>query len=945
MKKIFLLIAACLAFAGGAAAQSPPWTGIIDPARAIDWSEGFAGVPGGIPSATWTQCGSTVAAGTSAATINSLLAACPANTYLLLGAGTFNLSNNILFFGISHVVLRGSGANQTFLVFSGQTNCNGQYTDICLTSSDNNYNFNVSNASTWTAGYSKCTSPCASGTITLAPAVYNSAVAYNHGMTVSSGGVKYQCITADQNVPPYAAGCVIGNSPPSSAWQTVTSDVPNLKVGYSIILDQIDESNTPGDAANNDIFVCGVNQNVCTQNGDTGDGHRTGPTTTNWRGQQQNVTVTQCDGVSTVGHACTSGANITISPGLYMPNWCPEGVPCATTQPGAWWPTTPAIGDGVENLSMDNSFETNQYATAITPYNCQGCWVKGIRSIQAGRSHIAPNFSPHIQIQDSYFWRTFSQTSVSYGLDINNSGDCLLVNNIFEAVTFSIPFNGNGSGCVVAYNFSVNQWYTTGCPSCSMLESIGLHSEGDDTILIEGNQVNEFNGDDTHGTHNMVTIFRNAFAGYQQNGGSLPTNGLNAYLTRSFNRFFNVIGNVFGNSYSQTYNYTGVNGVPIIQSQGGGNGPPDDLFTHTSAFVYNNWDPVSASGGATRTCGNSGSTGWGPVCGGGSATAISSATESGHTATYTSTLNPPTGSSAVVNAGNSLSGYNEMCTPATASSSNFTCPLSRSGLGTGTGGNATYGTEVPTATFKYPNAIPASTTMPASFIYLSKPAWWPSGKPWPLQGPDVTSGNLGDCHGGTYAAAYMLSSSACTGAGGTFSTTVGLGGHVNSTPALDCYLTTMGGSPIGTDSSALTFNPSACYSLTGSVSLSPSSNNFGSVNVGSSSSPVTWTLTNGSSTTMTGVSISNVGGNSGDFAISSNTCTSTLAASGSCTLVEKFNPSAAGSRSTTLTVTYSGGDGASPQTSALSGTGVSVGVTTPTTINNGTRISNGTVIR
>src|ERR1700722_7991049 len=496
----FVLALSITIAASYAHAQTPPWSGIIAPNRAIDWSAGQVGVPGGIPSGSWTQCGSTVGAGTSAASINSLLAACPPNTYLLLGPGTFNLNNTIQFFGKSNVVLRGSGANQTFLVFSGQSDCNGGYSDVCMSSQDNNYNMNPSNTANWTAGYAKGTT-----TITL-------------------------------------------------------SSINNLKVGYSIILDQIDEAAAPTDAANDKIFVCGINANVCTTNGDTGDGHRPGTSSANWRGQQQNVTVTQCDGVTTFGHACASGANITISPGLYMPNWCPEGGSCPTTQPGAWWPTSPVFGDGLENLSMDNSFETNQYAVGIFIYNCVGCWVSGIRSVEAGRSHIGLNFGSHTQIQNSYFWRTYSQSSVSYGLDVNNSSDSLFVNNIFEGVTFSIPFNGNCSGCVAAYNFSLNQWYTTGAPNYSMLSAIGLHAEGDDSILIEGNQANEFNGDDTHGTHNMTTVFRNAFDGYEQNGGALPTNSLNAFLTRSYNRFFNVIGNVFGNAYTQSYNYTGVNG-------------------------------------------------------------------------------------------------------------------------------------------------------------------------------------------------------------------------------------------------------------------------------------------------------------------------------------------------------------------------------------------------
>jgi hypothetical protein len=107
----------------------------------------------------------------------------------------------------------------------------------------------------------------------------------------------------------------------------------------------------------------------------------------------------------------------------------------------------------------------------------------------------------------------------------------------------------------------------------------------------------------------------------------------------------------------------------------------------------------------------------------------------------------------------------------------------------------------------------------------------------------------------------------------------------------------------------------------GSVTLSPSPESFGNVNYGSSSSGVTFTLTNNSSASATSLSIGNSGGNAGDFAISSNTCGSTLAASASCTWVVTFTPGIIGSRYTTLSATYSGGDGAGSQSSLLTGVG------------------------
>lgn len=116
-------------------------------------------------------------------------------------------------------------------------------------------------------------------------------------------------------------------------------------------------------------------------------------------------------------------------------------------------------------------------------------------------------------------------------------------------------------------------------------------------------------------------------------------------------------------------------------------------------------------------------------------------------------------------------------------------------------------------------------------------------------------------------------------------------------------------------------------SSSSSVTLSPSTENFGSVNVGSSSSAVSFTVTNNSSTNATSTTPSTTGGNSGDFTISSNTCGTVASGGGTCSFNVTFSPSGAGSRSTTLSVSYGGGDSASPQTSALSGTGVVGAVT------------------
>jgi len=103
------------------------------------------------------------------------------------------------------------------------------------------------------------------------------------------------------------------------------------------------------------------------------------------------------------------------------------------------------------------------------------------------------------------------------------------------------------------------------------------------------------------------------------------------------------------------------------------------------------------------------------------------------------------------------------------------------------------------------------------------------------------------------------------------------------------------------------------------VSLSTSSVNFGNQAVNTSSGAQTVTLSNtgGSSLSITGIAIS--GTNAGDFT-QSNTCGTSVGAGANCTISVTFKPTAAGSRTGTMSITDNAAG--SPQSVALSGTGV-----------------------
>ena len=112
-------------------------------------------------------------------------------------------------------------------------------------------------------------------------------------------------------------------------------------------------------------------------------------------------------------------------------------------------------------------------------------------------------------------------------------------------------------------------------------------------------------------------------------------------------------------------------------------------------------------------------------------------------------------------------------------------------------------------------------------------------------------------------------------------------------------------------------------SLTGTgaasvVTLSPTSLNFGPQLVGVVSSPLSVTLTNAGSSTLTVSSFTVTGGHAADYTATNN-CGGSVAAGASCTITVKFNPHGSGVSTATLSIADNAAG--SPQTVPLSGVG------------------------
>lgn len=507
--------------------QAQSWSGIINPSRAIDWSQ--AGVPGGIPT-TRTNCVTAACVdlapggtGTvSTATINAAIAGAPANTVVRIRAGTFTLTGGLTM-STNNVTLRGAGPDQTTLTMTGTVNCLGYGggSSICVQGAD--ARLGLGSAGAWSTSWS---GPYTQGTTQL---------------TVASSA--------------------------------------SMVAGRIAVLDQLDDTTDNGGIIQ--AWTTGFCQDCFTpparQLGTEG-GRR--------RPQNQIVKIVSVD----------SPTQVTITPGVYMPNWR------AGQSPQIWgWGTTNAstvVGVGIENLTLNNTSSGAGRQGVVMFASAYGSWMKNVRSLYAHRSHVQFNQSAHIEIRDCFFYGAFSHAAESYGVDSVYTGDNLVVNSIFHWTVAA--FLGPSHGSVIAYNYTIdNQFYST----VTWSGIWNTHDAGGGMTLAEGNQTPGYVADNSAGNSPLGTMFRNHFSGIDDcvilgcADGGTKTLYRQPIKLKSWGRAYNAVGNVLGTSgAASTYQNTSETASSVIYLLGSSSTALDPITT-SSLLRWGNYDTVN---GATR---------------------------------------------------------------------------------------------------------------------------------------------------------------------------------------------------------------------------------------------------------------------------------------------------------------------------------------------------------
>jgi len=341
------------------------------------------------------------------------------------------------------------------------------------------------------------------------------------------------------------------------------SNVTGLSVGNVLFLDQLNDGSDGWPAAG-DIFVC--EGTGCSNQG--GNNYaRSG------RDQVQVVTVT-----------AINGNNVTISPGLHMPNWR------SSQSPGAWWGNTVIKNSGIEDLTVDF---TSSGVPGIVIANALNCWTKGIRWLKMNATgsemyHVMILNGARITTRDSYFYGATVAANTQYTYTPHVSSNLLFENNILHHNPSPVVANDPESGSVISYNYFDDSFYTGA--------GVIQHNTGDAMNLFEGNNLSNFTSDVIHGTHHFLTYFRNHVDGYAHNPGGVDSNA--GFEFRTHSRFFNVIGNVIGHSHFTTYETLNArNGDAIFDLgwMGDASGTPvsNDSNVNRTVMRWGNWDNVN----------------------------------------------------------------------------------------------------------------------------------------------------------------------------------------------------------------------------------------------------------------------------------------------------------------------------------------------------------------
>jgi hypothetical protein len=544
MRYLMKYLGIFLLFCASAHAQS--WSGILSSSRAIDWSH--AGLPATLPDGETTSNPWTPPTRTQCGP--TLTPSGGDDTTQIVNA--FNGSGSFSSCTPPYAVLLGSGnfQIQSFLRLGGNTTRN----NITLRGSGP-MNTTVTIASGQAMQIGSCCVGGGAGALTSASSNY----------AVGQTTLLLQNVTASPFVGAVAQLTQCDNG--------LTNSSSGQPLGTCT-----GSASDPGTIYHCSDPICAINGN--------GDSTR----------QQDKQTVLITSATNTSGNNWT----VTIRPGLYLADWTfSQGATLVWQNQSSFT----SVGVGIEDMTIRPYDQGNAVMIGNGGY---ADWMKGVREMAANNVDIFEiNICSHCLAANNYFFVN-NPSSMAPGFSSTvkeqTSGDSLFLNNMATEGAF-FDDGGMHQGEVIAYNYSRENC----CNTDGYQSTYFAHGPGNQLLLRESNEWGRTNDDDTVGTHNLETDFRNNL-----NCGDTPyiLSGARGggIQYSAWARFANAVGNVIGLGGSPATSalctgYQATETDDFVWNLNGGTVPDNSGLTVASLLRWGNISNIKQS---TDTPANSG---------------------------------------------------------------------------------------------------------------------------------------------------------------------------------------------------------------------------------------------------------------------------------------------------------------------------------------------------
>ena len=397
-------------------------------------------------------------------------------------------------------------------------------------------------------------------------------------LDISGSGVIYMgfsyaaaacALTSGSN---FAAGSTAITCSNLSGTAPAVGELANLNqcdTGYTGTLSGTSLTCSGSSADNGGLFVCGYNTTCMSEPSGSASN----------ASQFQDFIITS---VSNNGGNYTIGLNHD----LYMPNWSHSQTPVLSLDVQSYV----GVGVGLEDMTVYT--ESNDTQTFTVQMNTTyASWMKGLRFVGYSGSYgdpVAISGSENSLLSNNYF-ATDPAFDGNYpgSLRTDKNSDILILNNVFSYGNYE--GNGGDIDIVFAYNWMFD--YFTAYP----LDTVYDHQAYNSFSLYEGNMMGVDYNDDTWGTHDLYTTFRNYLPCYDAPYTTYSDQSLTSFSIGAYQRFDNKIGNALGSGECTSYQGTGVG---VIYRIAGG----DSL----NASTLMRWGNVSTVTQSSDTPANSG---------------------------------------------------------------------------------------------------------------------------------------------------------------------------------------------------------------------------------------------------------------------------------------------------------------------------------------------------